>query len=121
MTTLDDKLRPLASRLIDKFGKSVTITYNTPGAYDPDTRTATVSASAVTANATIEDYGAGEMFASNGLIVMGDKKLTFAAADVTRPEPGDTVTIDSVVWSIISVFETWSGALVATYKVQARK
>lgn len=121
MTTLDDKLRPLASNLIDKFGKTVTLTTQSAGTYDPATRTTTITPTSVTPKAVIEEYTAGQMFAGDGLILAGDKRLTFAAADITRPEPGDTVTIDSVVWTIKAVQETWSGEQVAIYVVQVRK
>lgn len=121
MTALDTKLRATATGLLVKYGKSVTLTAVTPGAYNPATGQSTTSTSDTTAQAFIETYGKGEIFSSGGLVVMGDKKLTFAAADVTKPEPGDTVTIDSVVWTVIFVDELWSGEQVAAYVVQVRK
>lgn len=121
MTALDTKLRATASSLLSKFGKSVTLTSLTSGAYDSSTRTTATTESNTTANAIIEDYNNGAIFVSGGLILMGDKKLTFAASDVSMPSPGDTVTIDSVVWSVKSVKETWSGEQVASYEVQVRK
>lgn len=121
MTALDTKLRATASKLIALYGKSVTLTSVSSGAYNTATQSTATTSTASTEKATIEDYSNGAVFASGGLIVMGDKKLTFAAADVSMPAPGGMVTIDDVVWSIKSVKEIWSGEQVAAYEVQVRK
>ena len=122
MSALDAKMRALATNLIAKFGKSITLTTVTAGTYDTATRLSTPTTSGATVNATIETYKAGEVRASGGLVLMNDKKITIASADVAvTPSAGDTVTIDSVVWTVQAVSETWSGAQTAIFILQVRK
>ena len=120
--TLDVKARSTASRLIAKFGKSVTHTSITTGTYDPATGSSSLTSAAASVRAVVEDYSlqaSGAAFQS-GLIISGDKKITMAAQGAVKPKPGDTFTVDGVVYAIVRVTETWSGELVALYECQGR-
>lgn len=122
MTALDTKFRALSNRLIDKYGKSVTLTSVTNGAYNPATGTSAKTTATSTVKAIVEDYSlhsSGVGF-QTGLIKAGDKKVTIAALGITKPKPSDTVTIDAVVWNIVRVVETWSGEQIAVYECQLR-
>lgn len=119
MTQLDTLFRGLATNLIGQFGKEVTFTSIGGVVYDPDTLTSHNSSVAVTVKAIIEDYKPREY--GTGLILVGDKKLSVAAAGLTKPKPGDTVTLDSDTWSVISVNEEWSGEQISMYSIQIRK
>jgi len=122
MTVLDAKFRALSDKLIDKYGKSVTLTSVTNGAYNPATGTSAKTTATSTVKAIVEDYSlhsSGVGF-QTGLIKAGDKKVTIAALGITKPKPSDTVTIDAVVWNIVRVVETWSGEQIAVYECQLR-
>lgn len=123
MTALDKKFRKLATNLIDKYGKSVTLTSVTNGAYNPATGTSAKTTATSTVKAIVEDYSlhsSGVRF-QTGLIKAGDKKVTIAALGIiTKPKPSDTITIDTVAWNIVRVVETWSGEQIAVYECQLR-
>ena len=121
MTALDKEFRKLATDLIAKYGKTVTLTSTAVGTYEPLVGQ-TVNASApvsVSVKAIIKDYKR-EFSSEKGLILVGDKKFTIAAAGITKPKPGDTITLDGAVWRVVDVKETWSGEQIASYSVQAR-
>lgn len=123
MTALDTKFRSLATELINKYGKSITLTSVTTGTYNPATGSVTNTTSAVTVKAIVEDYNyrdSGVGF-TEGLIKIGDKKFTVAAIDLSvAPKPGDTITLGSSTYSVIRVIETWSGEQIASYEIQGR-
>lgn len=123
MTALDTKFRALATRLIDKNGKSVTFTSVKGLVYDTETRIAHNASHPVTVKALVEDYsliGSGTTF-QEGLVSGGDKKFSLAAAELTvKPKPGDSITLDTVVWNIVRVTEIWSGEQISLFECQAR-
>jgi len=122
MTVFDTKFRALALKQIAKYGKEVTIKIITAGEYDPAIGAVGSSSSNQTVKAIVEDYSlisSGEGF-SSGMIIAGDKKFTVAASGITKPKPGDTVTLNSIVYQIVRIVETWSGEQVAMYEIQGR-
>lgn len=124
MTELDAEIGPLALELIDEYGKEVLYQIVTAGAYDPATASAAPAGEYQLMKAIVEDYslqGSGQAFAS-GLVESGDKKLTIAGAlFVEAPTPGDLVTIDGGVYTVLNVKAVYSGELVAIYEIQCRK
>lgn len=123
MTALDTKFRALATKLIDKYGKAATYTTvtSTTGAYDPLTGTDTTTVETDTAIKVFISSFSGNDYA-DGLIKRSDKKLLISGEDLTNPELGDKVTIDSTVYQIIPpAIETWSGEQIAMYTLQARR
>ena len=123
MTALDTRFRSLATKLINKYGKSITLTSVTTGTYNPATGSVTNTTSSATVKAIVEDYSyqdSGSGF-TEGLIKVGDKKFTVAAIDLSSaPKPGDTITLGSSAYSVIRVIETWSGEQIASYEIQGR-
>lgn len=123
MTKLDTRFRALATRLINKYGKSITLTSITTGSYNPATGSVINTTSAASVKAIVEDYSyrdSGTGFA-DGLVKIGDKKFTVAAIDLSSsPKPGDTITLGSATYSVIRVIETWSGEQIASYELQGR-
>jgi len=118
--TLDTKARNTANKMIAKFGKSITLTRVTEGSYDPTTGEMAASTnSTATLSALIQDYKPFEYV--SGAIESGDRQVTIAALDATIPNIGDTITIDALVYSVISVKTVWSGELAALYELQVRK
>lgn len=123
MTALDNKFRPLATKLIAKYGKSVTHTSVSAGTYNTATGEAANTDSASTIKSIIEDYGSLKDSSGfeSGHILAGDKKFTIAAQSfTTAPKEADKITVDGVVYSVVRVIETWSGEQIAAYEIQGR-
>jgi hypothetical protein len=122
MTALDAKFRALATKLITKNGKSVTFASVTAGEYNPSISEVTNTSISATVKAIVEDYdlhSSGAGF-SSGLIFSGDKKFSIAAAGITKPKPGDKITLDGVFYSVMRVTEVWSGEQICLFECQAR-
>lgn len=120
LTALDITLRPLASSLMERFGKTVTYTKQTPGTYNTATGEAVPSETPTEIKAVLEE-ARGAQFAEN-LVQAGDKKISAAAeAFAEAPKPGDGFTVDGRRYSVIQVRTTYSGELPALYEILARK
>lgn len=118
--TLDAKARATADKLIGKFGKQVTLTRVTEGSYNPATGEMSAgSTTTQTVAALIKDFNGIEIL--SGGIEKGDRKVSIAALNATEPQIGDTMTIDSLVYSVLAVKTTWSGEKAAVYELQVRK
>ena len=112
--TLDIRARATANRLIDKFGKQITITHIVKGTYNP--ATGEMVADIVTSEsitALIKDYNGFEL--TNGVIQSGDLKIKVAALNITEPSIGDTVTIDSLVYSVLAANRIFMGEKLSIY------
>lgn len=120
MTALDTRFRSLATRLIDKNGKAVTFTVTGTSEYYPSLGIAEKSSTDYAVKAIVIDHSQAAVFQSGGLVLAGDKQFTLAAAGITKPKPGDTITLNSVIYPIVRVVETWSGEEIAVYECQAR-
>src|SRR5665213_3414895 len=110
---LDTIARKVSSDLIGKFGATMTLTRVVEGAYDPATGTTTNSETDETVIGVIEAYK--DFAFANGLAVSGDKKVMLAASDVAKPNLADKMTIQGIVYSILTIDETASGELNALY------
>jgi hypothetical protein len=118
--TLDARARATANTLLDKFGKSITLTSIVEGSYDPATGDMSANtATNTTHTAIIKDYNGIDFM--SGVIQSGDRKVMIAALDTTTPQPADKVTIDSEVYQVIAVRYVWSGELPSLYELQVRK
>lgn len=120
--TLDAKLRPVAKRLLETYGKASTLTRVTGGTYDPVT--------GQTTDPTETDY---TVYASppkffrrdavDGEIIREtDFYVTIAAQGlaVTPDRETDTFTFDGADYTILRVEPQYSGELVAAYKLHLR-
>jgi hypothetical protein len=98
---LSTSLRKTASKLMLKFGGEMTFRRITVGAYDPNTGTASSSASTSTVRGVLEDVAEREV---NDLIRGTDKKLTVAAADLSfEPAVSDQVSVGGRTLQTIQV------------------
>lgn len=120
--TLDSTLRPLARRLVDSFGKAITLRRVSKGTYDPATGSLT--------GQTTADYPTNgvvraleEKHLKNTLVEAGDMEITVAADGLDiAPDPStDLVIVGLDTWDIISVEPIFSGELVALYNLIVRK
>lgn len=118
--TLDTRARATADKLLDKFGKSITLTSIVEGSYDPATGDMGAgTTTSTTHTAIIKDYNGIDFI--SGVVQAGDRKIMIAALGAPTPQPADKVTIDSEVYQVIAVRYVWSGELPALYELQVRK
>jgi len=122
MTVLDTPLRSVSVRLINKFGKPVTLKYQsiTPDSYDPAKRKPHTSDVTKTVKAIIEPVGLvgapGSGQRDNTLT--SDLNLTIAAQGLpAAPKAKDAVTIDGLDYEVDKVDPIYSGELVAIYQM----
>ena len=120
MTGLLDKVsRQVASDMVNKFGKAITLIRVTEGTYDLTSGTTTNTEVLSSINCVVTEFTSYDFV--NGLAVQGDKKVIIAAQDVAIPSLADKLTVDGVTYSIVSIGSTSSGELDAIYTLQARR
>lgn len=88
-----------ATRLLQKFGASATLTQQTAGAYDPATSSATVTETANTVTAVVLDLPA--KYIDGTLILQGDKQALLTPA--VAPKQGDVLTWQGVDYTFVQV------------------
>lgn len=120
MTVLDAPLRSVSTRLINKFGKRVTLKYQsiTAGSYDPAKRKPHTSEITETVKAIIEPVGLvgapGSGQQANALT--SDLQLSIAAKGLSAaPKAKDAVAIDGLDYEVQKVDPIYSGQQVAIY------
>src|SRR6188768_3855579 len=103
MTALDTRARNTAERMIDKFGKVMSLNRATVGAYDPSTGNATETPSLTTIKGVVSKPS--PIAFGMGLAQRGDMKVLVAAQplDTLVPAPGDELIFDSKTWQVVSV------------------
>lgn len=129
VTSLDKFMPTLADKLLTKYGKQITITTNTLGAYDPTASGPSSSTSvSQTCACIIEEFPDALRTLGDGIIkdsdsvIDGDKKVMVAAKNLTFiPKSGDRVTVDGQIYNIIGSGSQYSGELVAYYSYHVRK
>lgn len=117
---LDARMRSLAERLVDKFGKPVTLR-RTSSTYNPVTGTTSETTANHAVNAVVELYE--DRLIDGSLVQVGDMRVTVPAASLSV-EPStttDTLILDGDTWQLVRVLPVWSGEQVATYQLQVRK
>lgn len=116
---LDAKILPVAKKVIDQFGKSITLITETVGDYDPSIGKAAIINVSKKINGIIEEYKPFDI--ANGLAIAGDKKITIAAQGNPIPGLGDEITVDADTFKITQLQSIYSGEKIAVYVIQARK
>jgi hypothetical protein len=79
----------------------VTITRQTVGAYNTATGAAAVTTSVQTGSGAVSNYELKDI--DGTLVKQGDKKLLLSAVGITAPVVDDTVTANSVVYTITKI------------------
>lgn len=112
-------------RMLDDFGRDLTLIYVSEGTYDPVTSSLTGGS---TSNATVRgyfyNYRLDEVDGSS--IVLGDRRLLLPNIDtsgdpLTEPDIGDEVTGSGDKVSIVSVTKIFSGTALICYLCQVRE
>lgn len=105
-----------ATGLIQKFGKSYTFTRTTNGGYNPSTGTAGVVTTTFTKSACLFNYS--DQDRADGTILVGDRRMLVESGDY---QVGDSVSIDSHVYRVVSISEIAPGGDVVAANLQVRK
>lgn len=106
-----DKLKPTATKLINQFGKNISIKRISEGAYDIDIGTITNTESIINLVGVVSSPKINEI--DNTLIEKTD--LIVTVSDEVSLE--DIVTIDGKDYTIKSILPLYSGNLIAYYKL----
>jgi hypothetical protein len=117
---LDTRMRGLAQRLVNTYGKAITLREFTGNTYDPSTGTNTPSYTDHAATGVITSFA--ERLIDGSSIKTGDLSVTVPAKDLTfDPSTEDKVTVNGEDWSIVNPSRTYSGEEVATFQLQIRR
>ena len=100
------KMQATANRLLKGKGQEITLTRQTAVAYDPATGTAAVTTTTQTAYGAMFEYGDKNI--DGVLIKEGDKQLLLSALNsagtaLVAPQLNDTVTINTVVYTVVRI------------------
>ena len=100
------KMQATANRLLKGKGQEITLTRQTAGAYDPATGTAAVTTTTQTAYGAMFEYGDKNI--DGVLIKECDKQLLLSALNsagtaLVAPQLNDTVTINTVVYTVVRI------------------
>jgi len=106
-----DKLKPTATKLINQFGKNISIKRISEGTYDVETSTTTNTETIINLVGVVSSPKINEI--DNTLIEKTD--LIVTVSDEVSLE--DIVTIDGKDYTIKSIMPLYSGNLVAYYKL----
>lgn len=117
---LDKQMRLAAQRLVDDFGKPVTIR-RTTSTYDVQLGKTYTSTTDYNVNGALENYADRRIDGS--LILSGDLQVTIPARDlaITPDQETDALILDSETWSIVNLSRIYSGEQVAVYQMQVRQ
>ena len=118
----DDLASRIASEAelqIDRYGTS--ISYHTLSAVADDTQfgTQTLSYADSTIKAIVADLKSGDKFKAPGIIVEGDLRLTVKGAQAAKVR--DTFTLNSIIYEVISVTNTYVMGTIVTRELIATK
>ena len=112
------RLNATASRLLRENGKDATLSSVAVGAYDVETGTASETTTTQTVNSLQLKYERDEIDGTT--VIYGDVKL-MVSPNITRPNTGDTCTLDGVLYAIKSVQEEKPASIVMFYILQLRQ
>ena len=124
-TTLDIRLIPKVNTLINKYGKPVTFTRKTPGAYNPATLESAVSGTLQLSAKVTPPQNFDSRYVDGDMIRRDDLQVILAAKSLEvssfTPRRGDEITISGETFRIEQVSPIYSGEQIAAYTYQLRR
>lgn len=109
-------LQGSSTTLLKKFGRELTFTRKTDAAYDPNTGTKTQTTTTFKKFGCVFDYTAQEIALDN--IQAGDRRVL---AEGHSYQVGDTVSLDSQAYRIVSVSNIQPAGTIVACNLQVRK
>lgn len=98
-----DRAAATAVRLIDRYGRAVTLRSIAPGTYNTATGVATTTPTNVSRNGALLPFGTGQTTERGNLILAGDQRLLLEPGIVPKPE--DRIVVGSDIYEIVSFVE----------------
>lgn len=118
MTELDDELLPEVLALIEELGKAVSVTVTSGGT--PNVTAGTIDG-ATSTDYTVKatpPYPVKQAWSMRDVTTEAESACLLAGSGLPfTPAPGQTVTIDSVKWSVVSASPIYSGELVCAWEL----
>jgi hypothetical protein len=116
-------IRLIAQNLLKGKGQTITLTYQGSSSYNTSTGGATISTSTASVYGAVFEYGNKNI--DGTLIKVGDKQLLLSALNtagtaITAPVVNDTVTINSVAYTITQVKTLSPAGTVVLYDCNIR-
>ena len=117
------RLRSMSNQQLKDKGLACTITKQTAGTYSTSTGVASVSTSTQSAYGALFDYENKNI--DGTLVKKGDRRLLLSAlntagAVLTAPSVNDTVTANSVIYTIVAVRPIAPSGVAVAYDCQIR-
>jgi len=109
-------LQSSAGTLLQNFGRQLTFTRTTKGSYDPNTGTTSDSSATYQKYACVFEYTDAER--GDQTIEQGDRRVL---AEGYAYQIGDTVSLDSETYRIISVSNIQPASTIVACNLQVRK
>ena len=120
--SLATAIQKATKKVAAKLGKAVTYNRHVRGAYSTATgKTASDTVTTESVTVIISGYSSREV---GGAIAAGDLKVELAATDAgltAAPVLGDTLTIDSIIWTIRGITPTYAQGSAVLYELQVRR
>lgn len=110
------RLQTSAGLMLQKFGRKLTFTRTTDGAFDAETGKKTQTTTTFTKYACVFNYSAEEIALNN--IEVGDRRVL---AEGHSYKVGDTVVLDSENYRVISVSNIQPAGTIVACNLQVRK
>ena len=107
-----------ALELITEFGASITLTRKTVGTYDPSTGAASETSADYPGVGVLIDYSQREIDGTS--VRAGDQRCWIATDGMVLPRTGDTLTIGSTVYSVVTGGHVAPAGTAAVYWAQLR-
>lgn len=116
-------MQATANKLLMGKGQTITLTYQGSASYNTSTGGATISTSTASVYGAVFEYGNKNI--DGTLIKVGDKQLLLSALNtagtaITAPVVNDTVTINSVAYTITQVKTLSPAGTVVLYDCNIR-
>lgn len=119
---LSDDLIAVAQSLLTEFGQSVTFTNNSVDSYNPQTGIKNATGTSYSGYVYVSKFMNSEIGSPLGSTVIKKDDLKIIASDMDRvPEEGDTVSINSIDYRVMSVAVTNVTGVDVLYNIMARK
>lgn len=119
MADFYENLAVIAARLLADKGQTVTFSRDNVSSFDPVLGQETLG-TPVTYSGDGASFGYNKSEVDGTIIQAGDIRFILEAV-TTEPLPGDSVTIDSVVYRVMDVRKSAPAGTVTHYELQLRK
>lgn len=112
-------IQATAKRLIDRFGRDMTLRARSHGTYNPATATVTRTQTDYPAIGYLDQYAQEDI--DGTLIQVGDQRVIMSPTVPVEPKTGDALVIDSDEWEIVRSQPLKPATTLLLYELQVRR